>query len=299
MKTRNLIPWMLLLLLPLGFAGACRLQKSIDSRRAALHEEQDEMILRSGRVLKAMSLEYAPLMAHIYWTRAVQYYGDKQRKHEADLATLWPLLDATTTLDPQLLVAYRFGSTFLSEARPRGAGRPDLAVQLLERGIQENPEAWRFYQDLGNVYYFDMKDYQKASDAFLEGSKRPGAQFWMKTMAAKIAAEGESPETSIFLWKDIYETSNDPKVKKNAEAHLQMVQTQLACRKIDALAEQMEKRTGRRPRQTNELVQAGLLQHEPADPMGYKYVFGADGKAQLNPDSPLLELLSTNPSFRQ
>ena len=34
-------------------------------------------MLRSGKLVKAMSLEYAPLMADIYWTRVVQYYGDK------------------------------------------------------------------------------------------------------------------------------------------------------------------------------------------------------------------------------
>ena len=40
---------------------------------------------------------------------------------------------------------------------------------------------------------------------------------WMKVMAAKIAAEGESPETSYFLWMQVYQTTTDPQVKKNAE----------------------------------------------------------------------------------
>ena len=57
----------------------------------------------------------------------------------ANLDLLWPLLDVTTTLDPHLLVAYRFGSMFLSDAPPRGAGRPDLGMQLIQRGIQANP----------------------------------------------------------------------------------------------------------------------------------------------------------------
>ena len=118
---------------------------------------------------------------------------------------LWPLLDLTTTLDPNLLVAYRFGSTFLSEHSPRGAGQPELGIELLERGIQANPEYWRFYEDLGFIYYFELKDYAKASAAFAEGSKNPNAQIWMKIMAAKIAAEGESLSTSIFLWNEVYQ----------------------------------------------------------------------------------------------
>ena len=62
-------------------------------------------------------------MADLYWTRVVQYYGDKRARHDANFELLWPLLDITTMLDPQLIVAYRFGSTFLSEPAPRGAGK--------------------------------------------------------------------------------------------------------------------------------------------------------------------------------
>ena len=279
----------LLLVLLSGFAGIWRLQHSIDTQFASLSEDRDDVMLRSGKLMKVMSLEYAPLMADIYWTRVVQFYGNKHVRGEANMELLWPLLDITTTLDPNLLVAYRFGAVFLSQRAPGGAGRPDLAVELILRGIQANPDYWRLYEDLGFVYYFDLKDYQKASDAFLEGSKRPGAQVWMKIMAAKIAAEGESFSTSVFLWKDIYESTTDPMVKKNALMHLQLLKVREDCAQLDALANEYAKRNGRRPARTAELVQAGLLRGLPADPAGFAYVFGEDGKAELNLDSPLLE----------
>jgi tetratricopeptide (TPR) repeat protein len=289
MKPQNSKNWLLMVLLPLGFAGVWQLQHRIDSQRAALRQEQDELVLRSGKLLKAMSLEYAPLMADIYWTRVVQYYGEKRTRHDPNFELLWPLLDVTTTLDPNLVVAYRFGSTFLSERSPRGAGRPDLGIELLERGIKANPEHWRLYEDLGFIYYFDLKDYARASAAFAEGSKNPEAQIWMKVMAAKIAAEGESLQTSIFLWNDVYQTTKDPQVKENALTHLQLLGAEQDCKQLDALADEFQKRTGRRPSRVGELVQAGLLPRLPMDPMGYPYVFGPDGKAALNLDSPLLE----------
>jgi hypothetical protein len=289
MKPQNAKNWLLLVLLPLGLAGIWQLQHRIDSQRAALHQEQDELVLRSGKLVKAMSLEYAPLMADLYWTRVVQYYGDKRTKHDSNFELLWPLLDVTTTLDPNLLVAYRFGSTFLSERSPRGAGRPDLGIELIERGIRANPEFWRLYEDLGFIYYFDLKDYTRASAAFAEGSKNPESQIWMKVMAAKIAAEGESLQTSIFLWNEVYQTTKDPQVKENARAHLQLLGAEQDCKRLDVLADEFQKRTGRRPSRVVELVQGGLLPRLPVDPMGYPYVFGPDGKAALNLDSPLLE----------
>jgi len=289
MRVEKPIALALLLVLPLGFGAVWVLQHRIDAQRAALSEDRDDVLLRSAKLVKVMSLEYAPLMADIYWTRVVQYYGNKHVRGQANLELLWPLLDITTTLDPNLLISYRFGAMFLSQAGPSGAGRPDLAVKLIQRGIQANPEYWRLYEDLGFVYYFDLKDYQKASAAFQEGSKNPDAQIWMKVMAARVAAEGESFETSMFLWKDIYDSTADPAVKKNALQHLQLLRAREDCKQIDALADEYARRYGKRPARMSDLVQAGLIRGIPGDPLGFAYVFGESGKAELNLKSPLLE----------
>ncbi len=289
MKTASSKAWLLVLVIPLGFACIWRLQHKIDLQQAELSQEQDVVVLQSPKLAKAMSLEYAPLMADVYWTRVVQYYGNKHIKQQTNLDSLWPLLNITTTLDPNLLVAYRFGATFLSQRQPSGAGRPDLAVELIQRGIKANPEYWRLYQDLGFVYYFDLKDYRKASEAFLEGSRKPEAQVWMKVMAAKIAEEGESFSTSVFLWRDLYENTKDPLLKNNALTHLQLLQVQLDCAQLNQLAGAYEKRTGKRLTQMNQLLQAGILRKIPQDPAGYPYVIADEGKADLNLNSPLLE----------
>jgi tetratricopeptide (TPR) repeat protein len=291
MKQGKMAGWLLGILLVAGFAGVWHLQNRIDAEQKGARVEQDELAVRSGNLVKKMSLEYAPLLAAMYWTRAVQYYGEKHHLRDPNLELLWPLLDIATTLDAQLMPAYRFGSTFLSDSPPRGAGRPDLAVQLLERGINANPEQWRLYQDLGNVYYFDAKDYPKASAAFEEGSKNPHALIWMKVMAAKIAADGESPETSYFLWGQVYESTKDPAVKQNAEDHLKLMRAVLDLKEINGLADEYEKQTGRRATRIGELTQAGLIKGVARDPEGYPYVLGEGGKAELNLDSPLLERL--------
>jgi hypothetical protein len=289
MKSGTTVRTLLMILLVAGLAIVWQLQKKIDTEKNAIQMEQDELLIRSGSLLRMLTMEYAPLAGAVYWTRVVQYFGEKHRLHQSNLELLWPLLDITTTLDPHLMPAYRFGSTFLSDKPPRGAGRPDLAVKLLDRGIKANPDQWRLYQDLGNVYYFDAKDYPKASAAFAEGSKNPNALIWMKVMAAKIAAEGESPETSYFLWQQVYQTTTDPSVKKNAQEHLTLMQVALDLKEINRLADEFEKQTGHRATRISQLVQAGLLKGEPRDPVGYAYVLGQSGKAELNLDSPLLE----------
>lgn len=271
-----------------GFAGVWQLQRGIDARFADTHQEQDDLVLRSGPLLKAMSLEYAPFVADLYWTRAVQYYGNKQAHEDTKIELLWPLLDVTTTLDPHLIVAYRFGSMFLSEPPPQGAGTPTRGIELLQRGIRENPDFWRFYEDLGFIYYFDLKDYPKAADAFLEGSKKPGALIWMKTFAARINEEGASRQTAALLWTEVYNSASDPDTKDNAKIHLQLLRAEADCEALDKLSAEFEKRTGRTPANLRDLVNADLIGGLAADPLGFIYVID-QGKAHLNPSSPLFK----------
>jgi hypothetical protein len=155
--------------------------------------------------------------------------------------------------------------------------------------MKANPDYWKLYQDLGNVYYFDKRDYQKASQAFEAGSKFPGAPPFMKAMAASIAAEGGSLENSYALWLDIYQTSTNKEMRKNAEDHLRLVQAEMDMREIDRLADEYEKRTKHRATRISELVKAGLLPGQPRDPDGFAYVLNDHGKAEPNPKSPLRE----------
>ena len=39
-------------------------------------------------------------------------------------------------------------------AIPRGAGRPDLAIALLEKGLRARPDKWEYMQDIGFVHYW-------------------------------------------------------------------------------------------------------------------------------------------------
>ena len=259
MNSKRSMAILCFLILPAGFAGIWRLQRAIDGQFAALNAEQDEVLLRSGKMMKLLSLEYAPLMADVYWTRVVQYYGSKRERREQNLDGLWPLLDLTTTLDPKLIPAYRFGSTFLAEARPVGAGRPDYAIELINRGIQQNPEYWRLYQDLGNIYYFTLRDNRKAAEAYDAGSKVAGAMPWMKIMAARIAERGDTRQTSRLLWTELYQSAQDATIRENAKTHLKLLKADDDKEQLDQLLGEYAKKNGRGAENIADLVDAGML----------------------------------------
>ena len=289
MSSARAMPWMLLLIVPAGFAGVWKLQRNINIDHDAMHQEQDEVLIRSPQLMKLATLEYSTLAADIYWTRVVQYYGNKRLGQDTNLESLWPLLDMATTLDPHLLPAYRFGATFLAEPEPRGAARPDLAIKLLERGIAENPDYWRLNQDLGNIYYLEMKDYQKAGDAYLEGSRKRGSAIWMKVMAARFLEKGESRETAEMLWAEVLESSSDESIKENARINLKLLRADDDIEHINELAKQFAEKFGRAPKTLREITQAAGVAGEPVDPDGYRYEIGSDGTVVISKKSPLFK----------
>jgi hypothetical protein len=292
-KNGKVAAWLFVLVLVTGFACVWRLQRSINVERDGMHQEEDEVLVRSPKLMKVVTLEYGTFVADLYWTRAVQYYGGKRLGEDTNLESLWPLLDVATTLDPNLLPAYRFGATFLSQPEPRGAGRPDLAVQLLERGLRANPDYWRLNQDLGNVYYFEQKDYAKAGQAYLDGSRKPGAAPWMKVMAARFMEKGESRETAAMLWGELLESSTDEAIKENARVNLQLLRADDDIGHLNEIAKQYAARAGRAPRSVREMIQSGLIGGEPVDPLGHSYVIGPDGKARISEKSPLFKQQTT------
>ena len=197
---------------------------------------------------------------------------------------LAPLLDVATTLDPHLIAAYHFGAFFLSENQG-GAGRPDLAVALVKKGIAANPNNTQISADLGFLYYMKLKDYDKAATAYLATSQIPGASQLFKILAARIATKGGALDTSRMIWSEVYETTKDEQVKKRALEALKGLKAQSDEMQLDQLAEDYRTRFGHYPQFARDLVEAGMLKGIPADPNGFPYAFGADGKSQLDPKS--------------
>lgn len=273
--------------IPLLLAAAAFTQRRIDAVTRLEAQQGDEVFVRSGSLLKKMSLGYDSLLADIYWTRVVQYYGRRVGLPHASFDLLQPLLDITTTLDPKLTPAYAFGAIFLSEAPPMGAGRTDLAVALVKRGIAASPDQWTLYYDLGFLYYWRLRDYPDAAAAYLAGSEKPGAPPAMKMTAARIAEKGGSIETSRMIFSEIYQSSQDPNIRKMALKQLRALKAQEDEQQLDELIEAYKKRFGRPPASMGDLVEAGLLRGFPVDPLGYPYGIGSDGKSRLNPKSPV------------
>ncbi|HJX84014.1 MAG TPA: hypothetical protein VJ723_06695, partial [Candidatus Angelobacter sp.] len=239
--------WPVALLLVVCMGGSVLALRAVDNVRGNQATLEEMLYVRSGKTLKRMSLGYSGLLADIYWTRAVQYFGAKHGRGDVRYDLLYPLLDVTTDLDPHLIVAYDFGSIFLSQAPPAGAGQPDKAVALVEKGIRENPDQWRLYFTLGYIHYFDRKDYKSAQLAFQKGSEVPGALSWMKVMAATMAQHAGETSTSVAIWRRLYESSEEGAIRQNAVQHLVALQVDSDVTELQNRIQIFREKTKRAP----------------------------------------------------
>ena len=283
-----------------GVVALWPLQRAMDRASRPLSENPEVLYFASGETLRRLSMGFDGLLADIYWTRAVQYYGRQRLEQARRFDLLGPLIEIATELDPHLLIAYRFGAIFLAEKPPEGAGKPEEALQLVRRGIVANPDYWRFWQDVGFIEYWDLKDYKAAARAFEIGAKQPGALVWMRAMAATVAAQGGEVQTSRLLWSEIYSTAESEQVRQSALKHLAALQAQEEMARLNAIVAQYQKERGNSPHSLDDLVHARYLKAILLDPSGAPYVLKADGRVGLGPGSAIdLNLLSTPASSLQ
>jgi tetratricopeptide (TPR) repeat protein len=260
-----------------------------DVRTQATLEEV--LYISSPKALKRMSLGYDGLLADVYWTRAVQYFGSKHHAGTAEYDLLAPLLKITTTLDPQLIVAYQYGGNFLAPKPPNGAGMPQAAIELVEDGIRANPDDWHLYYQLGFIYYMERKDYGRAAEAFARGSKVPNAHPWLKLLAGSMAEHAGDLNTARLMWTTTFETSYDKSIKANAAAHLRALQVTEDVTILENLVARYRQSTGREPGGFADLEAAGMLRGIPRDPLGTPYKLVPGGRVEVaSPDDfPFIE----------
>lgn len=280
MSSRKQVTFIATACLIISMAGSMLLLRRVDEIRPRANIE-DVLYISSPKMLKRASLGFDGLMACIYWTRTVQYFGHRHYLHARSYNELAPLLDITTSLDPQLIPAYLFGASFLAPAPPNGAGQPVRAIDLMKYGIQHNPDNWHLYYDLGFVYYTELKDYKGAAEAFERGSRVPNAHPFLKMLAAQMAEHAEDYNTARMLWTATYETSKESNIRQNAIEHLRSIRVDEDVTRLQQAVSQFEQQNGRLPTSIWELATAEHMGGIPVDPDGNSYVLSFDGQVQV------------------
>lgn len=281
-------------------AGSASVLAARDARVPLTRSLDRALTIRTGKTARAFAMSFKALAADVYWLRTIQHFGGDRLTHrrERPFELLQPLLDLTTDLDPNFVAAYRFGAIFLSEPLPGGPGRPDQAIQLLEKGLRAHQEKWQYAQDIGFVYLWHKQDAATAATWFRRASEMPGAPNWLGPVAATTMSGADREVAGAWL-RDLVEHSPEAWVRRIAEQRLTQLTAMEQIDQLEAMVAVVQKKLQRNPVGWADFVAAGLLTGEPLDPSGAPYVyFPASGRVRLHPQSRLSPLPALPGRFR-
>lgn len=270
--------------------GSAAILRARDARMPLASSSERWLYIRSPRLGRLLAMNFAPLAADSYWLRTIQHFGGDRisRRRDRPFELLSPLLDLTTSLDPQFSAAYRFGAIFLSEPPPGGPGRTDEAIALLEKGLRASPTRWQYAHDIGFVILWHGSNPSAAAAWFRRAGSMPGAPNWLDPLAATVMMTGGDRNAARAWLLEMRQTATEAWVRRIAERRLAQLVALDQIDQLQALVPAFQQKMHRNPTGWPDFEAAGLLRGLPADPSGVPYVyFPASGRVRLDPSSTL------------
>ncbi|HEU4403465.1 MAG TPA: hypothetical protein VFT43_15310 [Candidatus Polarisedimenticolia bacterium] len=247
---------------------AMAVQGRIEARAAASAGSAPLLYLPSGRYLHFAALGFDALLADTIYLWSIQYYGNYQ------IADRYLYLEqiygqVIAELDPRYLDPYLTGALIMTtEAR-----RPEMALRLLDKGIEHNPQVWILPFEAGFICYDDLRDYQRAAAYFEAALKVPGVPPLVRRFYAEMFNRAGDKRTSLKEWDEIYRTAGDDYVRGVAWNHVHDLTIAVDLADLRAALDLYRARQGKAPRRLQDLAEAGAIGKVPQDPEGRDYLY--------------------------
>jgi tetratricopeptide (TPR) repeat protein len=260
--------------------------------------------LPSPEITKVASIGYDNFVADILWLQLIQYFG---RTTDVDiiLPELYSLINNIITLDPKFIDAYIFGAYALVDNKEF-----NKAVDILEKGSENNPDEWYLPYQLGFMYYIYLKNKATAAHYLDKASERKGAPVFLKKLAATLYTDaGSDIDIKTQLWQSVYDKAKQTGDQVNLEKAYKKLAELKVEKDLDTLKNAIRKyqenekaakgpdttvypdsmpESKRQPEEKNpevkasplppltelhNLVDAGLIDKVPVDPFNRPYFF--------------------------
>lgn len=170
----------------------------------------------SVQAVRIVSLGYDQLMADCYWLAFIGYVGDRQERRNDHYELADRYLDLVTGLDPGFVNAYWFAAFIVGGDQ----GRPARAAELIDRGVQANPDNWYLPFIAGFNQYMFAKDHMAAAKYYDMASKFPDAPQWLGRQAKILRANIPALIKEINVLTNVFESAQDDRLKEMAREKL-------------------------------------------------------------------------------
>ena len=223
----------------------------------------------SGKYLKFATFGYSSFIADLIYIWAIQYYSNYSIPDRYD--NLDHIFSIIAELDHRYLDPYEIGAMIaVHEAKDLS-----LAFKILDRGLEKNPDQWIFPLQAGHYAQMMTKDYELARKYYKKTMEMDGAPVIIRRLYANAAFKIMDYKTAWENWLEIYQTTEDERIKKIASNQLYQVKAAIDVKTIKEAIEKFKERFGRNPTEQIQLVKHGLLDSLPKDLDGKEYIYNS------------------------
>jgi len=223
--------------------------------------------LPKGEYLKYATFGHSSLLADLIYIWAIQYYGDYEIPDSYDY--LYHIFSIIAELDPHYFDPIDMGA-FIAAYEALDV---DLAVKILDMGLEKNPKEWFFPYQAAHYLQFMRKDHERAQEYYKKTMTIEGYPPIVRRLYADAVFKSTDYKKALEEWLEIYNTAEDERIKQVASNHLYNIKATMDIEKLqDAIAKFKEK-FGRYPADLSRLVSAGFLDSIPKDMDGKAYLY--------------------------
>jgi len=221
----------------------------------------------SGQYLKFATFGNSSLLADLIYVWAIQYYSDYT------IPDMYEYLDhifsIINELDPSYLDPYDIGAVIAAYE----AEDLDLALKILDRGLEKNPKQWLFPYMAAHYAQMIKKDHKLAQEYYKKAMNIEEVPPIVERLYANAIFKSMDYKRALQTWLEIYKTAKDERIKKIASNHLYNITATIDIQKINEAIEKFKESYGRNPMELSQLVRAGFLDSLPKDLDGKEYIY--------------------------
>ncbi len=258
--------WLVVLLVVALGLSADGVLMALERNRSAAVRAEELAYLPKGEYLKIAVLGYDQFAADLIWLKAVQHLG-AARQSKGGYAWAYHVVNVVTDLDPKFLPAYLASGAILGV----WAGLHYESIEILRKGMRENPDVWQLPFYIGYDYFYELCDPAKAAPYFQAAARLPGAPSYLPSLAARMTVAGGDPSAALEFLQRLHERTGDPRLREALENKIKEVIVELDIRALQDGVQQHRVRYGKLPRTLRELVARGIVPRLPAEPFGGRY----------------------------
>lgn len=234
----------------------------------------------SGQYLKFATFGNSSLLADLIYVWAIQYYSDYT------IPDMYEYLDhifsIINELDPSYLDPYDIGAVIAAYE----AEDLDLALKILDRGLEKNPEQWLFPYMAAHYAQMIKKDHKLAQEYYKKAMNIEEVPPIVERLYANAIFKSMDYKRALQTWLEIYKTAKDERIKKIASNHLYNITATIDIQKINEAIEKFKESYGRNPMELSQLVRAGFLDSLPKDLDGKEYIYDSQTGEVKTPTIP-------------